>query len=153
VEDSKQFGQRGKLQIYRSVAIMAGFGPDPRMREPVEVHCYYTTRFLITLRRAPSPALDALRREASVRPLLETHPVQALHRLVGALHEPLPAFVLGLGKRLDALEHRVLPEADDDLTEITAIGCRRWPGVRQAGRPRSSPTLTPGQRRRAAPTP
>ncbi|MBV8432258.1 MAG: hypothetical protein JO244_13915, partial [Solirubrobacterales bacterium] len=37
---------------------------------PVEVHCYYTTRFLITLHRAPSPALDGLRREASVRPLL-----------------------------------------------------------------------------------
>jgi len=122
VEDSKQFGQQGKLQIYGEVAMMVGFGLDRQMREPVEVHCYYTTGFLITLHRAPSPALDALRREASVRPLLGTDPVQAVHRLVSALHAPFAAFVLGLDERLDALEQRVLREADDDdLTEITAI--------------------------------
>src|SRR5215467_4950338 len=72
LEDSKQFGQRGKLQIYGDVAMMVGFGLDQQIREPVEVHCYYTARFLITLHRAPSPALDGLRREASVRPLLQT---------------------------------------------------------------------------------
>jgi hypothetical protein len=39
---------------------------------------------------------------------------------------PVPAFVLGLDERLDALEQRVLREADDDLTEITVIGTRPW---------------------------
>ena len=137
VEDSKQFGQRGKLQIYGSVVMMVGFGLDQQMREPVEVHCYYTTRFLITLHRAPSPALDALRREASVRPLLETDPVQAVHRLVSSLHAPFPEFVLGLDERLDALEQRVLREAgDDDLTEITGIR-HQAAAMRQA--------LTPGR--------
>jgi magnesium transporter len=137
VEDSKQFGQRGKLQIYGSVVMMVGFGLDRQMREPVEVHCYYTTGFLITLHRAPSPALDALRREASVRPLLETDPVQAVHRLVSSLHAPFPEFVLGLDERLDALEQRVLREADDDdLTEITGIR-HQAAAMRQA--------LTPGR--------
>jgi len=137
VEDSKQFGQRGKLQIYGDVAMMVGFGLDQQIREPVEVHCYYTARFLITLHRAPSPALDGLRREASVRPLLQTDPVQAVHRLVSSLHAPFPAFVLGLDERLDALEQRVLREADDDdLTEITAIR-HQAAAMRQ--------TLTPGR--------
>ena len=137
VEDSKQFGQRGKLQIYGNVAMMVGFGLDQQIREPVEVHCYYTARFLITLHRAPSPALDGLRREASVRPLLQTDPVQAMHRLVSSLHAPFPAFVLGLDERLDALEQRVLREADDDdLTEITAIR-HQAAAMRQ--------TLTPGR--------
>ena len=137
VEDSKQFGQRGKMQIYGNVAMLVGFGLDQQMREPVEVHCYYTARFLITLHRAPSPALDGLRREASVRPLLQTDPVQAMHRLVSSLHAPFPAFVLGLDERLDALEQRVLREADDDdLTEITAIR-------HQAATMRQ--TLTPGR--------
>src|SRR6185437_9230211 len=36
VEDSKQFGQRGKLQIYGVVAIMVGFGVGQQMRAPVE---------------------------------------------------------------------------------------------------------------------
>ena len=137
VEDSKQFGQRGKLQIYGDVAMMVGFGLDQQIREPVEVHCYYTARFLITLHRAPSPALDGLRREASVRPLLQTDPVQAMHRLVSSLHALFPAFVLGLDERLDALEQRVLREADDDdLTEITAIR-HQAAAMRQ--------TLTPGR--------
>ena len=137
VEDSKQFGQRGKLQIYGDVAMMVGFGLDQQIREPVEVHCYYTARFLITLHRAPSPALDGLRREASVRPLLQTAPIQAMHRLVSSLHAPFPAFVLGLDERLDALEQRVLREADDDdLTEITAIR-HQAAAMRQ--------TLTPGR--------
>jgi magnesium transporter len=122
VEDSKQFGQQGKLQIYGTVAMIVGFGLDQQMREPVEVHCYYTTGFLITLRRAPSPALDALRQGAAVRPLLGTDSIRALHRLLSALHAPFAGFVLGLDERLDALEQRVLREADDDdLTEITAI--------------------------------
>ena len=51
MEDSKQFGQRGKLQIYGSVAMMVGFGLDQQMREPPEVHCYYAPGFLITLHR------------------------------------------------------------------------------------------------------
>ena len=61
VEDSKQFGRRAKLQVYPNGVMLVGFGLDEQLREPVEVHCYCTTGFLITLRRAPSLALDALR--------------------------------------------------------------------------------------------
>jgi magnesium transporter len=137
VEDSKQFGQRGKLQVYGDVAMVVGFGLDRQMREPVEVHCYYTAGFLITLHRAPSPALDALRRDASVRPLLESDPIRALHRLVSSLHAAFPEFVLGLEERLDALEQRVLREADDDdLTAITDVR-HQAASMRQ--------TLTPGR--------
>jgi len=137
VEDSKQFGQQGKVQIYDSVAMMVGFGLDPQMRKPVEVHCYYTNRFLITLHRAPSTALDALRRDRSVPPLLADDPVRALHRLVSSLHAVFPAFVLKLDERLDTLEQRVLREADDDdLSQITAIR-HQAAAMRQ--------TLTPGR--------
>lgn len=70
VEDSRQFGQRAKLGVYGNGVMLAGFGLDERLREPVEVHCYYTTGFLVTLRRAPGPALDALRQAGSVQPQL-----------------------------------------------------------------------------------
>jgi magnesium transporter len=137
VEDSKQFGQRAKLQIYGSVAMFVGFGLDQKMREPVEVHCYYTTGFLITLHRAPSPALDALRREASVQPVVGTDPFLAVYRLVSSLHEPLAAFILRLDERLDAVEQLVLRKADDDdLAELTAVR-HQAAAMRQ--------TLTPGR--------
>ncbi len=59
--------------------MLIGFGLDKQLREPVEVHCYYTTGFLITLRRAPSPALDALRQAGSVQPQLGSDPIRVLH--------------------------------------------------------------------------
>jgi magnesium transporter len=58
---SRQFGQRAKLQVYPNGAMLVGFGLDDQLREAVEVHCYCTTGYLITLRRAASPALDGLR--------------------------------------------------------------------------------------------
>ena len=122
VEDSKQFGQRAKLQVYRNGAMLVGFGLDEHLRETVEVHCYYTTGFLITLRRAPSPALDALRHAGSVHPQLESDPIRALHPLISSLYTQFSALAVELDQRLDALEQRVLHEADDqELAEITAI--------------------------------
>jgi magnesium transporter len=55
VEDSKQFGQRPKLQVYGNLAMLVGFGLDEQLREPVEVHCYCTTGFLITLHHQLHP--------------------------------------------------------------------------------------------------
>jgi magnesium transporter len=122
VRNSKQFGQRAKLQVYGNGAMLVGFGLDKQLREPVEVHCYYTIGFLITLRRAPSPALDELRQAGSVHPQLESDPIQALHPVISSLYTEFSALVLKLDERLDTLEQRVLHEADDqELAEITAI--------------------------------
>ena len=137
VEDSKQFGQRAKLQVYGNGAMLVGFGLDEQLREPVEVHCYCTTGFLITLRRAPSPALDSLRQAGSVHPELGSDPIRALHPLISSLYTQFSALVLELDQRLEVLEQRVVREADDqELAEVTAIR-------RQAAMIRR--TLTPGR--------
>ena len=122
VEDSRQFGQRAKLQVYGNGVMLVGFGLDEQLREPVEVHCYYTTGFLITLRRAASPALDALRQAGSVRPVAGSDPIRALHPVISSLYTQFSTRILALDERLDTLEQRVLREADDEeLAEITAI--------------------------------
>lgn len=137
VEDSKQFGQRAKLQVYGNGVMLVGFGLDAKLRGPVEVHCYCTTGFLITLRRAPNPALDALRQARSVPRQLGSDPIRALHPSISSLYTQFSALVLELDQRLDALEQRVLREADDEeLAEITAIR-HRAAVIRR--------TLTPGR--------
>ena len=108
VEDSKQFGQRAKLQVYGNGVMLVGFGLDEQLRQPVEVHCYYTTGFLVTLRRARSPALDALRQAGSVQPQLGSDPIRALHPLINSLYTQFSALALELDERLDVLEQRVL---------------------------------------------
>src|SRR5580693_2087522 len=121
-EASKQFGQRAKLQVYGNGVLLVGFGLDKQLREPVEVHCYYTTGFLITLRRVPSPALAALRQAGSVHPQPEGDPIRTLHPVISSLYTQFSALYLRLDQRLDELEQRVLREADDEeLAEITAI--------------------------------
>ena len=137
VQDSSQFGQRAKLQVYGNGVMLVGFGLDEQLREPVEVHCYYTTGFLITLRRAASPALDALRQAGSVQPQLGSDPIRALHPLISSLYTQFSALALDLDRRLVALEQRVLREADDqELAEITSIR-RRAAVIRR--------TVTPGR--------
>jgi magnesium transporter len=137
VEDSKQFGQRAKLQVYGNGVMLVGFGLDEQLRESVEVHCYYTTGFLITLRRAPSPALDALRQAGSVQPQLGTDPIRALHPLISSLYTQFSALGLEMDERLEVLQQRVLHEADDqELAEIAAI--RRRAAVTRR-------VLTPGR--------
>jgi magnesium transporter len=122
IEDSKRFGQRAKLQVYGNGAMLVGFGLDKQLREPVEVHCYYTTGFLITLRRTASPALDALRQAGSVHPLTASDPIRTLHPVISSLYTQFAALAIRLDERLDELEQRVLREADDqELAEITAI--------------------------------
>jgi magnesium transporter len=122
VAASKQFGQRAKLQVYRDGAMLVGYGLDAQLHQPVEVHCYYTTGFLITMRRAPSPALAALRQGGSVRPEPGSDPIRVLHPLISSLYTQFSALFLRLDQRLDALEQQVLREADDqELAEITAI--------------------------------
>ena len=102
--------------------MLVGFGLDAELHQPVEVHCYYTTGFLITLRRAPSPALAALRQAGSARPSPGSDPIRALHPLISSLYTQFSALCLTVDQRLDALEQRVLREADDEeLAEITAI--------------------------------
>jgi magnesium transporter len=122
VENSKQFGQPAKLQVYGNGAMLVGFGLDEQLREPVEVHCYYTTGFLITLRRAPSPALDALRQAGSIQSQLGGDPIRALHPVISSLYTQFSALCLRLDERLETLEQRVLHKADDEeLAEITGI--------------------------------
>ena len=137
VEDSKQFGQRAKLQVYQNGAMLVGFGLDDQLREAVEVHCYCTTGYLITLRRAASPALDSLRQAGSVRPQVGGDPIRALHPVISSLCTQFAALTLDLDERLDTLGQRVVHEADDgELGEISGI-------QRLAAQVRR--TLTPGR--------
>jgi magnesium transporter len=74
------------------------------------------------LRRAASPGLEALRQASSVQPQLGSDPIRALHPLISSLYTQFSALALKLNERLDALEQRVLHEANDqELAEITAI--------------------------------
>ena len=77
IEDSEKFGQRAKLEDYGDFAFLVVFGWSPDEDGLVEVHCFYSERYLVTVRHDESPALDELRRRyAQRRRALET-PIRA----------------------------------------------------------------------------
>ena len=84
--------------------MLVGFGLDEQLREPVEVHCYYTTGFLITLRSAASPALDAVRQAGSVQPQLGSDPIRALYPLISSLYTQFSALALELGQAAEVTD-------------------------------------------------
>jgi magnesium transporter len=64
VEDTFRFGQRPKLDTYEDHALLVFYGAalsaDGRP-EGLEVHCFLSGGYLVTVRRCPCPELDALR--------------------------------------------------------------------------------------------
>ena len=62
VEDSEQFGQRAKIDEYDDFVFLVVYGAAPDDDRLVEVHCFYSERFLITVHRDDCPAFAEIRR-------------------------------------------------------------------------------------------
>jgi magnesium transporter len=71
VEDSKQFGQRAKLQVYGNGAMLVGFGLDEQLHELVEVHCYYPLDSWSRCAARPALLLRHCARQVRSNPSLE----------------------------------------------------------------------------------
>ena len=61
LEDSEHFGQRAKLDDYDDFVFIVVYGAVPDEDRLVEVHCFYSERFLITLHHDEAPAFAELR--------------------------------------------------------------------------------------------
>jgi len=113
IEDSKEFDQHAKVVVYDGYAVLVNFGVAGPGGALTEVHTYYSTRYLVTLRRGPLPALDALVRSATFRAALAGDPVVVLYEAATALLDSFESTVDGIDARLSALEREILrqPEA------------------------------------------
>ena len=51
VEDSEHFGQRAKIEDYDDFVFLVVYGAVPDEDRLVEVHCFYSERYLVTVHR------------------------------------------------------------------------------------------------------
>lgn len=130
IEDSEQFGQRPKVELYDDVAFVVAYGAPDGEDDLVEVHCFLAERNLVTVHRDRCGALDRVR--CNLAPGGEDeHAVTGLHRVLDALTD-------SLFPRLDALDERTERLADDivespadvHLRELLAVK-RQVVGLRQ----------------------
>src|SRR5665213_1235302 len=86
VEDSEKFGQRAKIDDYDDYVFLVVYGAVPEDDDHlVEVHCFYSEKFLVTVHRDEAPAFTDVRQRYVKRQKPIEEPSQLLYRIIDGL--------------------------------------------------------------------
>jgi magnesium transporter len=124
LEDSEQFGQRPKLEDYDDFIFFVFYGaaPPPDEDRLVEVHCFYSERFLVTVRQDEAPSCEALKERYSKRPAPLEKPIALLYRLLDGLTDSFFAALEDFDERIDGVEDEIFSEPkEEQLEEIVRM--------------------------------
>ena len=132
VEDSEKFGQRAKLDEYDDFVFMVVYGAVPDEDRLVEVHCFYSEKFLVTVHRDEAPAFTEVRQRYVKRTKGIDDPGQLLYRIIDALVDSFFPILSDFDDRIDELEDETFLNAgDEQLQEIFRMK-RLLVGMRKA---------------------
>jgi magnesium transporter len=135
LEDSEHFGQRAKLDDYDDFVFLVVYGAVPDEDRLVEVHCFYSERFLITVHRDEAPAFTEVRHRYQKRREPIDDPALLLYRIIDSLVDSFFPILSDFDDRIDELENQTFRHASDEqLQEIFAMK-RLLVGMRKAVTP------------------
>jgi magnesium transporter len=135
VEDSEHFDQRAKLDDYDDFLFIVVYGATSDGDQLVEVHCFYSERFLITVHRDDCPAFADIRRRYRDRVKAIDKPSLLLYRVIDGLVDSFFPILAVFDNRIDELENQIFSRADDQqLQEIFRMK-RLLVGMRKAVTP------------------
>jgi magnesium transporter len=122
VEDAEHFDQRPKIDPYDDHVFIVLYGAAPDADRLVEVHCFYSERYLVTVHRDEAPAFSAVRERFAKRHEQIDHPPRLLYQIVDALVDSFFPVLAEIDDRIDELEEQTFREAtDEELQEIFAM--------------------------------
>jgi magnesium transporter len=124
LEDSARFEQRPKIDDYDDYVFLVVFGASDEVDADglVEVHCFYSDHYLVTLHRDVAPSLAELRARYVKRDTAVTDPARLLHAVVDGLVDSFFPRLTDIDDRIDALEDAIFANADDaQLQEIFSM--------------------------------
>ena len=133
VEDSEKFGQRAKLDDYDDYVFLVVYGAVAEDDDYlVEVHCFYSEKFLVTVHRDQAPAFTEVRQRYVKRQKPIDHPAQLLYRIIDGLVDSFFPILADFDDRIDELENETFLQAgDEQLQEIFRMK-RLLVGMRKA---------------------
>jgi magnesium transporter len=135
LEDSEHFDQRAKLDDYDDFVFMVVYGAVPDDDRLVEVHCFYSERYLITVHRDEAPAFTEVRNRYEKRKTPIDNPALLLYRIIDGLVDSFFPILADFDDRIDELENQTFLQASDkQLQEIFAMK-RLLVGMRKAVTP------------------
>jgi magnesium transporter len=135
VEDSEQFDQRAKIEDYDDFVFLVVYGAVPDEDRLVEIHCFYSEHFLVTVHKDDCPAFVEIRRRYQKRHEAIERPSLLLYRIVDGLVDSFFPVLAVFDDRIDELEDSIFLHADDrQLQEIFQMK-RLLVGMRKAVSP------------------
>ena len=108
VEDVDHFGQRPKIDPFGDFALIVAYGANEDQDGLVEVHCFFSERFLVTVHRDSCPPFDDLRRRAAMQMAPPARGAMLLYLVLDALTDSFFPGLSALDDRIDELEDSVL---------------------------------------------
>jgi magnesium transporter len=115
VEDAEHFGQRPKLEDYDDFFYLVIHGADGDGGDTVEVHCFYSEKFLVTIERGGCSQLDDVRARASLRRQQGGgSTIMLLYRIVDSLIDSFFPVLARLDDQIDSLEDAILAQPTEE---------------------------------------
>ena len=132
LEDAEHFGQRSKVDEYDEYVYFVVYGAAPDDDRLVEVHAFYSERYLVTLHRDDCPAFVDIRERYVKKAKPITRPSLLLYHIIGGLVDSFFPILSDFDDRIDSLEDAIFVRADDmQLQEIFSMK-RLLVGLRKA---------------------
>ena len=132
LEDSEHFGQRPKIDDYDDFVFMVVYGASPDQDRLVEVHCFYTERYLVTVHRDEAPAFAELRTWYEKRAKPITKPALLLYRIINGLVDSFFPVLADFDDQIDELENETFLDPRDELSQQIFAMKRLLVGLRKA---------------------
>jgi magnesium transporter len=114
VEDATHFGQRPKYDPFDEFAYLVVYGANEDKDGLVEVHCFFSGSYLVTVHRDSCPPFDDLRKRATVETQPPAQGVMLLYMVVDVLADSFLPGLTRLDDRIDDLENGVMQRPDDE---------------------------------------
>jgi magnesium transporter len=114
LEDVRHFGQRPKYDPFDESVYLVVFGANEDKDGLVEVHCFYSGDYLVTVHRDTCPTFDELRQRAAAQMQPPAQGAMLLYLVVDSLVDSFLPGLARLDDRIDDLENGVLEKPDEE---------------------------------------
>jgi magnesium transporter len=125
VEDSEHFDQRPKVEDYDDFLFLVVYGANADEDGLVEVHCFFSDRFLVTVHRDDCPAFADVRRRYARGSARIDRPVAVLYRVIDALVDSFFPLLADFDDRIDDVEDEIFHSPSDDCLQ-RVFGMKRF---------------------------
>jgi magnesium transporter len=131
LEDSAHFDQRPKIDSYDDYAFLVVYGATHDADGLVEVHCFTSEHYLVTVRHDDCPTFVDLQKRYMARPDTLSDESMLIYHVVDGLTDSFFPSLSDMDERIDTLQSEIFENPrEEQLQEIFAMK-QRLVGVRR----------------------